>query len=276
MSDNTLLDALADSGLPPHKPLDPIPDGRIHRYRVAGDKAGSSNGWYVLREQSGRQFATFGSWKTGQQHHWQDRQTTAMTQAERADLQRVRAEAARLAQAEQAKVHEAARVKAQRLWDRARPAPDSHPYLTGKRVRGFGLRQLGDMLLVPARDAGGVLRTLQFIGTDGSKRFLTGGKIRGCYCAIGRPGDVLLLAEGFATAATLCEATGHATAACFSAGNLFAVARSLRAKFPRINMVLCADDDHATPGNPGLSAARAAARAVGGVVAVPVFEGRPA
>ena len=270
----TLLDALADAGLPPHKPLDLIPDGRIHRYRVAGDKSGSTNGWYVLREQAGRQFATFGSWKTGQQHHWQDRQTTAMTQAERAELQRVRAEAARLAQAEQAKVHEAARAKAQRLWDRARPATDGHAYLTRKRVRGFGARQLGEALLIPARDVAGVLHTVQFVYPDGQKRFLTGGRIKGCYCAIGRPADVLLLAEGFATAATLFEATGHATAACFSAGNLVEVARCLRAKFPALKFVICADDDRGTKGNPGRTAALAAARAVGGAVALPVFEGR--
>jgi putative DNA primase/helicase len=273
---NTLLDALAGAGLPPHKPPDLVADGRIRRYRVAGDKSGSTNGWLILREQAGRQFATFGSWKTGQQHHWQDRQTTVMTQAERAELQRARAEAARLAQAEQAKVHEAARAKAQRLWDRARPAPDSHPYLTRKRVRGFGLRQLNDMLLVPARDTGGVLHTLQFIGADGSKRFLTGGRIKGCYCPIGRPSGVVLVCEGFSTGASLFEATGHATAACFSAGNLVEVARCLRAKFPALKFVICADDDRGTQGNPGRTAALAAARAVGGAVALPVFEGRPA
>lgn len=273
---NTLHDHMAQAGLMPHKALDLNPDGRIHRYRVTGDKPGSTNGWYVLREQGGHQFATFGSWKTGQQHHWHDRQIANMSKRDRAELQRIKAEALQLAQAEQTKVNEEARAKAERLWSRARPATDSHPYLTRKRVRGFGLRQLGDMLLVPARDAAGVLRSLQFIGPDGSKRFLTGGKTKGCYCAIGRPGDVLLLAEGFATAATLCAATGHATAACFSAGNLFAVARSLRAKFPRVKIVMCADNDQATPGNPGLSAARAAARAVGGAVAVPMFDGRPA
>lgn len=271
-----LLDHMAQAGLTPHKAIDPIADGRIHRYRVAGDKSGSLNGWYVLREQAGRQFATFGSWKTGQQHHWQDRQTTAMTQAERDELRRVRAETARLAQAEQAKVNEEARTKAQRLWGRARPSPDSHPYLVKKRVHGFGTRQLGDALLIPARDVDGVLHTLQFVYPDGKKRFLTGGRIKGCYCAIGRPADVLLLAEGFATAATLFEATGHATAACFSAGNLVEVARCLRAKFPALKFVICGDNDVGTPGNPGRTAALAAARAVGGAVALPVFEGRPA
>lgn len=270
---NTLYEQLGRVGLSPHKVVDLVADGGIHRYRVTGDKAGSLNGWYVLREHGGHQFATFGSWKTGEQHQWQDRQLSAMSRRERADLQRARDEAQRLARAEQAKVMEEARLKAERLRRRARPAPDGHPYLTRKRVHGYGVRQLGDMLLIPARDSAGVLHTMQFIGPDGSKRFLTGGRIRGCYYAIGRPGDVLLLCEGFATAATLHEATGHATAACFSAGNLFAVARALRAKFPKIRIALCADDDRNTPGNPGLSAAQAAARAVGGVVAVPVFEG---
>ena len=268
----TLYDALAQAGLIPHKAVDLIADGRIHRYRVTGDKSGSTNGWYVLRDQAGRQFATFGSWKTGEQHQWADRQITAMTQAERDELQRVRAEAARLAQAEQAKVNEEARAKAQRLWSRARPAPDSHPYLTRKRVRGFGARQLGEALLIPARDAAGVLHTLQFIGADGSKRFLTGGRIKASYCAIGRPAGVLLLAEGFATAATLFEATGHATAACFSAGNLIEVARALRGKFPDLTFVICGDNDASTPGNPGRTAALAAARAIGAGVVLPCFE----
>ena len=140
-------------------------------------------------------------------------------------------------------------------------------------MRAIGLRQLRDMLLVPARDEAGALGTLQFIGPDGVKRFLTGGRIRGCYCAIGRPGDCLLLAEGYATAATIFEATGCAVAVAFNAGNLLPVAQALRRKFPALRLVVCADDDAGTPGNPGLTHARAAARAVGGDVVAPDFAG---
>lgn len=68
-------------------------------------------------------------------------------------------------------------------------------------------------------------------------------------------------------------ATGCAVAVAFNCGNLLAVARALRAKFPAVRLVLCADDDIRTPGNPGLTRAREAARAVGGFVAVPRFEG---
>ena len=102
---------------------------------------------------------------------------------------------------------------------------------------------------------------------------MSGGRIGGCYCAIGRPRNALLLCEGYATAATVFSATGEATAVAFNAGNLPAVARALRVKFPNIKLVICADDDAQTPGNPGRTKAAEAARAVGGFVAVPRFEG---
>ena len=117
------------------------------------------------------------------------------------------------------------------------------------------------------------LHTLQFISADGTKRFLTGGRFAGCYYAIGKPVDSLLIAEGYATAATLYEATGRAVTACFSCGNMEAVARALRHKFPKLKLILCADNDLATKGNPGLTNAWQAARAVGGYVAFPKLKG---
>lgn len=264
----SFFDAMRSSGLEPAKDLD-LPDGRLVRFRVMGDKAGSKNGWAVLHHYP-IQAGAFGSWKTGESHTWQAAQFASLDPSARAELQRQRRAMQQARAEEEAKVRAEAAAKAARLWERAKPATDSHPYLVAKQVRAYGVRQLREMLLIPARDEQGRLHTIQFVATDGSKRFLTGGRIRGCYCAIGRPADVLLVCEGYATAATLHQATGHATAAAFSAGNLEPVARALRAKFPRLALVLAADNDP-TPGNPGLSAALAAARAVGGRVAVPTF-----
>ena len=70
-------------------------------------------------------------------------------------------------------------------------------------------------------------------------------------------------------------ATGLAVAAAFSASNLSPVAHALRRKFPALLIILAADDDHATEGNPGLTAARAAALAVGGLVVVQFPVDRP-
>lgn len=174
--------------------------------------------------------------------------------------------------AERYQVQAAARERAAKLLALSRPATNAHPYLQRKGVGAYGIRQLRELLLIPARDAHGVLQTLQFIGADGAKRFLSGGRIAGCYCPIGRPLDSLLVCEGYATGATLYAATGRAVAVCFFAGNLQPVARALRLKFPALRMIICSDDDP-TPGNPGLTAATQAARAVGGLVAVPRFEG---
>lgn len=272
---STIHEAMAAAGLEPAKQIDLHPDGKIHRYRVTGDKGGALNGWYVLHA-AVVAFGAFGSWKTGESHTWHAAATKPLKPAERADIAR-RTQAMRQAQAaERQTLQAAAQAKALRMWRLAKPATHAHPYLARKRVNSHGLRQLREMLLVPARDHAGVLHTLQFILPDGSKRFLTGGRISGCYCAIGRVGDTLLLAEGFATAATLHQATGHASAACFSAGNLLAVAKVLRGKFPQLRLVLCADNDAHTPGNPGITKAREAARAVGGLLAFPRFDGVPA
>ena len=266
----TMLDAMRAAGLGPAKELNLRDDGKLTRYRVEGDKSGSRNGWAVLHSQPVMAGA-FGSWKTGESHTWREATTRPQTLAERAELdQRIKAmHAAR--EAEQVAVHASAADRAAKLWARAHPANNAHPYLQRKHVQAIGIRALRDMLLIPARDVDGTLHTLQFISADGSKRFLTGGRIAGCYCAMGKPVDSLLLCEGYATAATLFEATGAAVAACFSCGNLLPVARALRGKFPKLRLIVCADNDHQTPGNPGVRHARAAARAVGGYVAVPQF-----
>ena len=271
--ERTIQDAIAAAGLQPHKPFDLAPNGKIHRYRVTGDKSGSVNGWAVLNDGPAL-FGGFGSWKTGESHTWREAISKPMSAAQRADIQQ-RTQAMRQAHAIERDVVQAqARIKAQKLWGRAKDATNAHPYLVRKGVNAYGLKQLRDMLLIPARDVDGVLHTLQFISADGSKRFLTGGRIAGCYFAIGRPMGSLLVAEGIATASTLFEATGRAVAVCFSCGNMAAVARALRFKFPQIKLILCADNDVNTPGNPGVTKAREAARAVGGFLAIPRFQFR--
>lgn len=268
----SMLDAMRSVGIGPLKDIDLTPDGKLRRYRVDGDKAGSANGWYVLHGHPVLAGA-FGSWKTGESHNWREVRDRPPTRQERAQLHQAMQSAQAARVIEQAAVHEQAREKADRLWQRARPATNAHPYLERKRIAAIGVRRLRDMLLIPARDAGGVLHTLQFIGPDGSKRFLSGGRIAGCYFAMGRPAGVLLLCEGYATGATLFQATGHAVAVAFNCGNLPAVARALRAKFPMLRILVCADNDMRTPGNPGVTRAQEAARAVGGAVVVPRFAG---
>jgi len=263
--------ALQAAGIAMLRPADLVADGGLHRYRVEGDKAGSLNGWYLL-DLTAPAHAAFGSWKTGQCCTWRPDQHTAMSDAEREILAQ-RREAARSARdAEQARVHASARDRAAKLWGRAKPAFSSHPYLVRKAVAAFGIRCLREQLVIPLRDAEGNLHSLQFIARDGRKTFLTGGRKKGCYHAIGALGRVVCICEGYATGVTIYEATRHATAIAFDAANLEPVARALRAKFPDLALCICADNDQATPGNPGLTAGRRAAAAVGAALAVPSFD----
>ena len=85
----------------------------------------------------------------------------------------------------------------------------------------------------------------------------------------------LVISEGYATAAQVAEAVGHATVAAFDSGNLEAVAKALHAKFPDKPVIIAGDDDRhlvMTHGNnPGREKAEAAAQAVGGKAIFPIF-----
>jgi len=268
--ETAFLAAMADAGLAMHKPA-LVGDGRLHRYRVEGDKPGSTNGWFVLHN-DGQPFGAFGSWKTGQSMTWTAAKPETMSGAERKAMHERLAATKAARDAEQTKIYDAAAKRAVSLWAKSGPANNEHPYLLKKRVPAYGLRLLRNQLVVPLRDSHGNLKTLQFIAEDGRKTFLTGGRKRGCYHAIGRIEGVICLAEGYATGATIHQATGFATAIAFDAGNLLPVARALRGKFPRLQFVVCADNDTETPGNPGLTKAREAAKAIGAALAVPTFE----
>ena len=202
-----------------------------------------------------------------------NRNTRELTPAERLAFTRRMETLRRQHDAEQKQRQAEAATESALRWAAAGPADEQHQYLATKCVKAYGLKSEGAALLIPLRDTTGVLHSLQTIAPNGSKRFASGGRIKGCYHAIGRVSGKVLICEGYATGATIHEHTGHAVAVAFNSGNLLPVALALRGKFPCIDVVLCADDDHATAGNPGLTAATEAARAVGGLLAVPDFSG---
>ena len=251
-------------------------DGCLHRCAVEGGKSGRTDGSYLLHL-DGIAAGGFQNFRDGLGwQDWRAETSIELSAAERAEWRR-RMDAARLAkEADERTRHAEAARRAARLWNLAKPATDENSYLQRKGVNAYGIRLLRCQLVIPVRDSDGALWTLQFISEEGDKRFLTGGRKRGYYFAIGPVREAICICEGYATAASIFEATGHATAVAFDAGNLEPVARALRTKFPDLTIIICADNDNETPGNPGLSRAEAAARAVHGRVAVPCFsEVRP-
>ncbi|MBD7962395.1 DUF927 domain-containing protein [Comamonas avium] len=201
------------------------------------------------------------------------------------DAQRQRMEAERLQrnQAEQERIaaqQEAAATEAEALWGAASDTGQS-AYLQRKGVQGFGVRYTPDgWLLVPVRDGAGRLWNVQRIApqrpADGpDKLFLKGGRKSGLWHVVGglQGAAVALLAEGYATAASLHMATGWPVVVAFDAGNLLHVAKAVRALLPDAVLLVCGDDDAATQArtgrNTGRMKAQAAARAVRAGVVLP-------
>ncbi len=83
----------------------------------------------------------------------------------------------------------------------------------------------------------------------------------------------MLICEGFATGASLYEATRIPTLAAMDAGNLERVATDMRNKYgDNMKITIAADNDHTTSGNPGVTYAEKAAAAVRGTVVIPKFD----
>jgi putative DNA primase/helicase len=257
--------AIRAAGLTPPDVIEP---GRFHRFPGVGKRNGNKAGWCKLFD-DGRG-GIFGDFSTGADESWQAENPRPQTLAEREAFRRNVKEAKARAESKRKAEEAEARKRAAAIWDGATPASTDHPYLVAKGVKPHGIRQYGNDLVVPMRE-GAELHSLQTIGVDGEKRFLSCGRVRGCYFPIGKPDGTLCIAEGFATGASIHEATGYAVAVAFNAGNLEPVAVALRAKLADVRIVLCADDDYRTEGNPGIRDATKAARAVGGLLALPNF-----
>lgn len=276
--ESQFAEALAAYGL---QPPEVVADGQRRRFDGPEDKPGKKSAWYVLHG-DGVPAGAFGDWKTGLSEKWCGKPDRTMTDADRAEY-RARIEKARqIAEFERLEIEAAAATDCARIWAAARDATDDNPYCQRKGIKPYGLKEFKDRrtLIVPIRDAAGRITSAQFIDADGSKRFKSHGKIKGCYYSLGgKPADTLLICEGFATGASLHAATGLPVAVAFNAGNLEDVARALRAKLPDIRIIVCADNDRFNEGgNVGIEKATAAARAVGGYLAMPVFpidEGKP-
>ncbi len=251
----------------------PIPDGEIQRFHVPDDKPGTVNGWYVLFL-DGIPSAVYGSWKDGITQKWYSRQPSGPAEAR---LVAVRIRHA-VRQREAAKVEEQrlAAESANRMWRESQPAIAQHPYLVKKRVAPHLLRQDGVTLLVPLY-ADGLLVNLQRIFPGGIKRFLKGGRIKGCYSPLGRPepGKTLYVCEGFSTGATIHGETGVAVACAMSARNLLSVGRYLQDLYPTSPLVIAGDDDRKSESegkdNTGVECATKAAKELGCAMILPDF-----
>lgn len=266
-------DAIAAAGLCVPETI--IPNGKLQRFSSNG-KAGDLAGWYVFHN-GDIPAGAFGCWRSNINEKWRADIGRPLTLAEESAYKAQMADAKKQHMELEAARHAQAAKNAKAIWNSSAAATADHAYLKKKGIRPYGVRVHKGSLVVP------VMRvdkfwSLQYIHPNGTKRFMPNGRTKGGYFIIGRPdqSNILCVAEGFATGASIHKAAGYPVAVAFHAGNLKPVAKAMRERFPTMRLVICADDDYRTDGNPGMSKAKEAAKAVGGVVAVPAFgDSRP-
>lgn len=264
-----LRTAMMRHGLTPPPTIEPE---TFRRFPGADKDRHNTAGWLKVRADGS---AVFGDLSRDLSESWHPHYEKPLTRAELEALKREADAHKRDAEAAKKAAEERTAKRARNVWDGIVHAAADHPYLVAKNIKAHGIGQQGLALAVPMYDpADGALRNIQWIDAQGNKRFMKDGRKKGlCFLMDGtvpEANGVLLLAEGFATAASCREATGNATACAFDAGNLRHVAVALRSKYPAAKIVLCADNDESGTGE---KAAAEAAADVGGLVAIPPREG---
>ena len=241
-----LRDAIAAAGLTPPDTIHL--DGKIHRFN-SGTKGtpgrSDKSGWYIGFA-DGIPAGRFGCWRSSVEHSWRADVGRTLTPAEEMAHIRRMSEAKALHEAEKTKRHQVTADTVDKIWQECTPASPDHPYLKAKGIGVHGARVTGDgRLVVPLFDRNKNLTTLQYIDAEGGKLYHAGGRVEGAWWVIGGIADVgtLYLAEGFATAATIYEATGRPCVVAYSAANMLPVAREIRDANKNREIAIVADHD---------------------------------
>ncbi|EQC3629442.1 DUF5710 domain-containing protein [Escherichia coli] len=256
---------------------DPEMDGEIHRVPTRDDRRGTQSGAYKAYL-DGRPSGWYRDYRSA------DNSPTTWTfsRAENIDpLARLHLKAS----AQQNRDEKERKLQQQynkqagyaRSYLNGLPQATAHEYLTRKGIRaapGVRLNNKNE-LVIPFSNGRGEIRSYQRIPVTGGKdaRILKGSEKSGNWFAFGTPenGRPLLFAEGYATAASLHEATGLPVLMTIDADNMINVAKNARKIWTDSPFVFCADNDHQRKINKGVSSAKKAAASTHGEVIIPAF-----
>lgn len=252
----------------------PIMDGTLQRVPVIDGKPNSKDGAYKgFLDAHPAGFIQ--NHKTGLKMNWKA-DGLELTAEEKAQIKAQAAQKRIEREKALAEQREKASKRSFAKFTNAKWATQQQEYLTKKGVPAYGVKvnERGD-LLVPGRDVNGHIHTLQTITPEG-KLFEKSGLKAGMFHTIDpgesiAKGGPILVAEGYATAASAHMASNMPTVVAFDASNLEPVAKALKAKYPKSSIVLVSDNDHHLEKNVGIEKAEAAAKAVGGLMATPKF-----
>jgi phage/plasmid primase-like uncharacterized protein len=295
----------------------PILDGKIHRVKVEGGKAGSLDGAYC-GYLDGKPNAWFKNHRNGNLEKWiYTGQTMSQKDKENllieSEIKRSLREKETLKSQEKAIKYAESVINFNRVNEVIKSEEQdvyNHPYLMKKHIKAspgifFEKNKENDInLLIPGYflndvDHNPTLRTIQTITPEGKKFFEAGCPKKGAVFVVEPEGKKnsldfqyrtfikdnliskngtksekmnLFVAEGYATAQTICLATGNPVICAFDSGNLIAAAEQVKKAYPEASLIFCADNDHSLKNNIGVEKAREAANKCGGIVIIPEFD----
>ena len=209
-------------------------DGRIHRFKLPDSR--KENGWYILSEnENGTVFGAFGDWASDTEYKFCSKKR--LSQEESMLNTRILEEKRKAWEKESEEKLQWLRdtwIELEKL--------DTHPYLERKSCLPHGdIRKYADCVAIPMYDREGNLRDMQKIFPDGKKNYVAGLSTSNLRYTI-EGGEQLFLCEGYATGASIHEATGATVVIAFDAGNMVKVAKD----YPGATVV--ADNDESKTG----------------------------
>jgi putative DNA primase/helicase len=243
-----------------------IADGAIHRFASGGK--GNEAAWYVFYGMAG----AFGDWSRNIRAKWSV-SNGHLSYEDKKKLSRQIEEARKATEEETCATHRGGGLKALAKWTPLLETGQS-PYLQTKKVETFGVRFSQNSIVVPLRDIAGKLWSLQWIHADGTKRFLAGGRKKGCFHHMGtfEEGKPIYVTEGYATGASVYMTTHQTTVIAFDAGNLDPVIEALKRKYPHSPIIVAGDDDSWNETNVGRQKAEQAGHKHGCSLVFPQFK----
>jgi len=239
------------------------PGEKVKRFPAPGKPPSNKSCWVWLSEDGN--YAKFGSHITTETFTWHA-PVDAASNSEKTGEYKEQLSAKRKSQRlQRSREQDKAAERALFTTIDSGTAKTPNAYLTAKNVKPHNLRQDDLSIFVVLRTLNDDIVNVQRIYKNGDKRFMKGARAKGAFATLGKRFTTgrTYICEGWATAATIHELTGDPVIAAMSAGNLRDVCIAIASECPDGEyIIVAADNDHRTHGNPGLTKAKEAAEVI--------------
>jgi len=231
--------------------------GQVQRVPVKGtsstrpDKFGERSGFYFFYDNgNGNFFCNYGNWRTNETFKFSSISMESLSPTEQAKIKKELDERNKERDKRRKELQDEVAKDCELRFKKAVDCKE-HKYLELKKIKNYGLKQIGDKLSIPAYDSKNLdykIRSIQSISGDGTKRFVSGSQVKGNFYNLNFTLDELpglkkiAVCEGLASACSVAEATNLPTIVVFSASFGLDCLVNLR-KVTQASFQICFDND---------------------------------